>query len=401
MAGKCLSSCGNDTGASTLYEQALSFDDSNAFINREIERFRHTQNQIDPSKKILWHYFPNTTNIGDSGSAAGVRALLRSVSDTFTFYSLSCRQDNLVTLQANAPQAHGIIIGGGGLFFRQPTASGWYFPLSESELGALGLPAITYATGLNQEFSSETAWQLDQSFITAVARYHNAFSLKSVRDLWSRKMLIDAGVSDLHLVPCPSAFLPPLPWYSLTIDKAIPVVGISITDRSLTPSQRTKLLDSFFSFARWLTKNKYLPLFIMHDSADDMHLAKQLTQNHFNCIIVNTAREAISLYQRCIVVIGMRGHSLILASGQCVPLLAISYNKKIDAFMELLEMEKYSINQNMVNDNSILIRAFENVCADRETIIKNLTIKKDQFYALNRTYCNAIIKVIGSYQSPS
>lgn len=400
MAGKCMSLGDNDTEAFALYEQALSFDDSNAFINREVERFHLAHSRIDPSKKILWHFFPNTTNIGDSGSAAGIRALFRSVSDTFSFYSLSCRNDSLKSLQSSAPRAHGIIIGGGGLFFRQPTASGWYFPLTATELTALDIPAVTYATGLNQEFSSEAAWQLDKNFLNILVRYHNAFTLKSVRDVWSRKMLTEAGVSDLHLVPCPSAFLPPLAWYNLTIDKTIPVIGISITDRSLAPSQRLKLLDSFFNFARWLTKNKSLPLFIMHDSADDMHLAKQVSENGFNCIIANTAREAVSLYERCSIVIGMRGHSLILAAGQCVPVLAISYNKKVDAFMELLEMQNYSLNQNLITDDMTLIRAFENILANSDMIRKHLTMKRDQFYTLNQTYCNAIINVITREQLP-
>ena len=394
MAGKCLSLCGKDSDVFSYYQKALEFDDSNAFINREIERYILDNKLIEPNKHTLWHYFPNTTNIGDSGSTAGIRSLFHSLTDDFFFCTLSCRKDTIDVLKSFKKQAAGIIIGGGGLFFKQPLASGWYFPLSLSEINSLTMPKITYAIGFNKEYTDSPQWNLDQNFITGIAKFHQGFSLKSVRDYWSKNILEKAGVSDLYAVPCPSAFLKPLPWYTMLIDKSKEIVGLSITDRALQKDHKVKLFSVFFKFAQWLLQNGYSPLFILQDTADDLALAKIITENNYNCILPNTSREAISIYNQCTYVIGMRGHSLILAFGQQVPILGISYNKKVDAFMEMLDLQKYCLNQNDLTDCTILIKNFKRLIANKDEVIAVLKNKREVFYRSNIEYCKKAISLI-------
>ena len=92
MAGKCLNLSNKNSDAYSYFQKAMEYDDSNAFINREIERLIITNNMIDlNTKQIIYHYFPNTTNIGDSGAAAGIRALLQLKAEDLFFFTLSCR----------------------------------------------------------------------------------------------------------------------------------------------------------------------------------------------------------------------------------------------------------------------------------------------------------------------
>ena len=287
-----------------------------------------------------------------------------------------------------------MIIGGGGLFFKQPLASGWYFPLSFSEINSLEIPIISCAIGFNKEYSDSQIWNLDQNFINNIAKFHQRFSLKSVRDYWSKNILEKARVPDLHVVPCPSAFLKPLPWHNMSIDTSKEIVGLSITDRSLQKDQKVKFFSVFFEFAKWLLQNGFSPLFIMQDTADDIALAKIITENNFNCILPNTAREAVSIYNQCTYVIGMRGHSLILASGQQVPILGISYNKKVNAFMEMLDLQNYCLNQNEITECSILIKNFKRLIANKDDVIAVLKNKREVFYRSNIEYCKKAISLI-------
>ena len=394
MAGKCLSLSGKNPDAFSYYQKAVEYDDSNAFINREIERFIIDQKLIKPNKHIIWHYFPNTTNIGDSGAAAGIRSLFHSLTDDFFFFTLSCRKDTFDVLKRYQLKASGMIIGGGGLFFKQPLASGWYFPLSFSEINILEIPIIPYAIGFNKEYSDSQIWNLEQNFINNIANFHQRFSLKSVRDYWSKNILEKTGVHDLYVVPCPSAFLKPLPWHNMSIDTSKEIVGLSITDRSLQKDQKVKFFSVFFKFAKWLVQNGFSPLFIMQDTADDIALAKIITENNFNCILPNTAREAVSIYNQCTYVIGMRGHSLILASGQQVPILGISYNKKVDAFMEMIDLQNYCLNQNEITECSILIKNFKRLIANKDDVIAVLQNKREVFYRSNIEYCKKAISLI-------
>ncbi len=397
MGGTCLALLGKISKAYSFYQKAVSYDDSNAFINREIERFRVKHHLIESTKQHIWHYFPNTTNIGDSGAAAGIRALFKSLTEDLFFFSLSCRNDTVDKLQTYTTKPIGVVIGGGGLFFSQPLPSGWYFPLHSSEIINLTLPVITYAIGFNREFSNETPWILDDSFIKNIAAYHKAFTIKSVRDKWSKEILERKGVSDLHLVPCPSAFLEPLPWFSLKHDTSMKIVGLSITDRSLSKDRKHKIFPVLFGFARWLSQEGFTPLFILQDTADDLPLAKLINENNFACIVPNTAREAITIYDQCYSVLGMRGHSLILAAGRSVPILAIAYNKKIDAFMETLDLQQYCLNQNEIIEEETLIKNFKRLLARRDDIIGHLKKKREIFYNLNINYCKYIISILSTH----
>lgn len=394
MAGKCLVFLNKISGAYSYYQKAVTYDDSNAFINREIERFLIEHHLVNSQKKIIWHYFPNTTNIGDSGAAAGIRTLFRSLTDDFFFFTLSCQKDTIDVLKKLQTKASGIIIGGGGLFFHQPLASNWYFPLSSTEIAELELPAITYAIGFNQEYSDNKVWNLDEAFLTHIAEFHHRFVLKSVRDNWSKDILEKRDVSDIHLVPCPSAFLEPLPWFKVAIDASKKIVGLSITDRSLKKDRKLKIFPIFFKFAQWLSQHDFYPLFILQDTSDDIPLAKLIAENHFSCILPNTVREAISIYNQCCFVVGMRGHSLMLAAGQCVPLCAISYNKKVDAFMEILELQKYCLNQEDISEQNVLIQNFEKLLVEKDRVVAALKNKRELFYRLNSEYCKNAIALL-------
>jgi len=392
LAGKCFDLLKQPEQAIPFFKKAVAYDDSNAVINREVERFFAANRLIPADKKIIWHYFPNTTNIGDSGSAAGIRSMLEG--ENLFFFTLSCRNDTMDVLKSYDTRASAVIIGGGGLFFRQPLASGWYFPLSYQEMTGLHVPVITYAVGLNREFSDDGVWNLDEAFIGRIAQFHKGFALKSVRDLWTKTSLEKAGVHDLSLVPCPSAFLKPLPWFNVGIDESSTIVGISITDRSFNNEGKSKLAAVFIAFARWLSQNNFFPLFILQDSADDLPLAKLIRQNSFPCILPNTAREAVSVYKKCSFVIGMRGHSLIIAAGQGIPVLGIAYNEKISAFMDLLDMQDYCINQNDIVGCGDLIKQFERLSSGKNELMSRLKLKRELFYTMNLHYTEKVVKVL-------
>ncbi len=393
MAGKCLEEMGEITHAADWYTKAVEYDDSNALINREIERFQIRNNLTPPDRKYLLHYFPNTTNIGDSGSAAGIRALFHSLMDCFFFCTLSCRTDTLAQLKALPLSVSGIVIGGGGLYFKQPLASGWYFPLSSTELEELSLPTVTYAIGFNSEYSDNEVWQLDNTFLKHVADFQRYISLKSARDLWTINILEEYGNRDISLVPCPSAFLEPLSWYKPNIPASKNIIGLSITCRSCREGLHSGLITAFTDFAGWLLHHDFFPLFILHDSADDLPLAEHITAKGFTCIIPHTAREAITIYDSCYGAIGMRGHSLIFAAGRCVPFIGVSYNTKVDAFMETINLREYCLNQNDVTEKIVLINAFEKLLVRRDAIATHLKKKRELSLNYNRTFCKKAVEI--------
>lgn len=394
MAGKCLILSDKKSEGYTYYKNALQFDDSNAFINREVEEFMLLEGMVSSEKMIFFHYFPHTPNIGDSGSAAGIRHIFRSLTDKIFFYSLSCRNDTFLKIKNIKCRPDGIIIGGGGLFFSQPLPSGWYFPLSAQELDELTLPVVTYAVGFNQEFSKDSIWDLNNDFVQNIIDFHASVTVSSVRDLWSKDILKKYNLNDVHLVPCPSAYLPSLTWYDIPECEHGKIIGFSITDRSITENQREAFSNSIVILANWFKENNFIPLFIFQDSSDDSRFAQWLAHKKYTCIFPNTAREAVSIYKKCYAVIGMRGHSVILAGGQCVPVFAVAYNKKVEAVMEILDLSEYCIHQNDLSDTKKVVTKVMKFLSERTSIINKLKLKYDLFYTMNCKYCKTILDVM-------
>ena len=370
LAGNALfNSSGNSEETWAWYTKALQFDDSNALINREVERFALAHNIVNPKQQTVLHYYPTTPNIGDSGSAAGIRSCINSLTDGLSFFTLSCRNDGIETIEKSGHNCSGIIIGGGGLYFQQPTPSGWYFPLTLSEVAMLKAPAVSFAVGFNRERSKNAAWDLNDAFIRKIAQYNNTFSLKSVRDTWSKRLLEKQGVTDLSLVPCPSMLLKPLVWYDLPVKDSPSLIGINLTERSVKIEGKKAFFSHVLKFADWLQEHGYTPLFIFQDCADDMGLAQMIADKGHAGILPHTAREAVTIYRQCDFVIGMRGHSLILAAGQCVPMLALSYNQKVDAFMDLLDMNEYCMDHEDIKSDHDLIFLFEKLVDNKDNLI--------------------------------
>jgi polysaccharide pyruvyl transferase WcaK-like protein len=394
MAGRCQSFKNDLQNAFTYYQKAVSFDDSNAFINREIEHAIVLNNLLDKNNPLIMHYAPYTTNIGDSGSIAGIRAFINAQCEDALFLSLSCRKDVYSIWKEMFPLASAIVVGGGGLYFRQPLPSGWYFPLSLDEVKSLPTPFITYSIGFNQEHSKDPLWEFTDDFIDIIADFNRHSALKSVRDAWSLRLLEKRGIHDVAIVPCPSAFLDSLPWFQLPVDLSKKIVCIAPTDRSMNPSQVSSLVTACCFVAQWLLDNEYFPLFVFHDSSDDMRLAGYLSERNLSCFLPNTAREAITIYRHAEAVIGMRGHSLILAAGQCKPILAISYNKKIDAFMETLTMTDYCLPIRCLDNPPDIIEAFKKVIEHRQVIGVVLEKLRELFFQANEDYSKQIVTLM-------
>ncbi|MFH1761263.1 MAG: polysaccharide pyruvyl transferase family protein [bacterium] len=391
MAGKCLSNLGLVKEAKDSYDASLKYDDSNPLFNNEIERFYLKNTLIDNKTRIIWHFFPYTLNIGDSGSAAGIRHILKSQRSDLFFLSLSCSGENMNQIeQMSRHDPEMVIIGGGGLFFKHKLPDTWYFPLAPEYISSKAFPFVTYGTGLNQEYNNNPAWDLDRNFICRLAEYHKLFKLKSVRDTWTFNKLQDAGVNDLYLAACPSAFLEPLKWFNFHAEEKQKNIALCITIRSVDQSNAAGFIKIFIEFGKWLMRNGYNAIFVLHDANDDGRIFTAVTEQNFPCIIPTTAREAVTIYDKCGFVMGMRGHSLILGAGRNVPVFAISYNKKLDAFMELMGLEKYCVNQNKIRGSRDLINGFNLLVDDYPEIMSIMRKKRREFYTANMEYAGQI-----------
>ncbi|MBN2671823.1 MAG: polysaccharide pyruvyl transferase family protein [Deltaproteobacteria bacterium] len=386
----------NDTDEQFRYLQtAMRFDDSHPMICSEAELWRLRHGNVSEAAGRLLHFFPFTPNIGDSGSAMGIRKMLREQhADDLFFLSQSCRTAEYAEVQSLSSQFDGIVIGGGGLYFSNPTPSGWYFPFSAKQLQSLQLPVFTYGVGLNREFAQTDVWRVDDDLQHTLAAFHTLFLLASARDYWSVERLRKYSEQPIAFVPCPSAFLEPLDWYRLNFSPEQRGVALSVTVRGLSEAQQSRVAAVWLDFEKWLQTQGYEPFFVFQDSADDMSLIALFSNSGANVLVPTTAREAVSIYAQCHTVVGMRGHSAILSAGQCTPVATVAYNRKVSAFMDSIGLQDYTIDLDDAFSLQTMIDLFRRIQENRTSVINVLQRKKEAFLQHNRNFARQILSVI-------
>lgn len=87
---------------------------------------------------------------------------------------------------------------------------------------------------------------------------------------------------------------------------------------------------------------RFLPFYVPNDVEASQHVMKQLSKEHLERTDIYTEaiypQDMLEQVAKCDLLIGMRLHSLIYAASNRVPLLGISYDPKIDHFLNQLDM---------------------------------------------------------------
>ena len=115
-----------------------------------------------------------------------------------------------------------------------------------------------------------------------------------------------------------------------------PLAGIAL--RSLPGKKAARLYETLAGLIDWIAeKHGFLPVFVLFQCAEDMQEASKVIglMKHNSSVIfrVCTPDEMLSIISQFDFLIGMRLHSLIFAAMGAVPMLGLSYDPKVEAFM--------------------------------------------------------------------
>lgn len=250
-----------------------------------------------------------------------------------------------------------LIVGGGGIIQDDTSLGNLLFHLSRAAVASMvGTPFICYGVGVGPLHSH-------------VGRYLTAAVLSkavaiTTRDRLSAVVLREIGVPD-HLVKVtsdpavnlrvrPDDRLPPfLDRVRRYKAQGQPVIGISlrpilsryrILPRAYRVNQPTEeLVEVVAEAVSRLVKriDGHLLFYSMHPDQDDSIgrlFAAQLADYEETTIVSGTLtpKQMVRAAQLSDLLIGMRLHSLILASHSARPLIALSYASKVKGYMELL-----------------------------------------------------------------
>ncbi len=241
----------------------------------------------------------------------------------------------------------GLISGGGSLL---QDATSWRtipYYLSIIKLAQwLGKPTFIYGQGVGPIHQCK--------FYPFIRKTLGGSQLLTVRDEESKSLLCAIGLpnNSIHVVSDPvmglaSCASKPYRLINDTREEKTYTIGVSVRfwnkDRSELDALAQTLLMLVISES---VRIRFLPFHYHVDfKASEYVISRIPEQYHTSIVVVKEFTDPLEMLKQvseCDVIIGMRLHSLIYAATQHIPMVGISYDPKIDQFLDRLHMKPSS-----------------------------------------------------------
>ncbi|RAK09763.1 polysaccharide pyruvyl transferase CsaB [Halanaerobium saccharolyticum] len=295
-------------------------------------------------KNIVISGYYGFNNLGDEAVLAGITSLLKNKNEKLKITVLSASpqktaelydvnsvsRTSLIQILAALAEADLFISGGGSLL--QDVTGSFSVPYY------LGLAWLAKMQNTKTVYYAQGAGPLNKWWsqkITALTL--NRFDILGVRDLGSKNLLKEIDVKKkIELTVDPVfALYDPLNNMRQQIKGKIEV-GISVRPWSI--DYLSELAAGLNKFAQ--TNNIKFVLFPMHQGADEKisrELKGKLKAETEICDLPAVPGEALKAFSQLDLFVGVRLHSLIFALLNQIPLLALSYDPKIEGLMTELD----------------------------------------------------------------
>ncbi|PUU95442.1 MULTISPECIES: polysaccharide pyruvyl transferase CsaB [Halanaerobium] len=295
-------------------------------------------------KNIVISGYYGFNNLGDEAVLAGISSLLKRKREDLKITVLSAEPEqtadryglnavsrtSVVQILAALAEADLFISGGGSLL--QDVTGSFSVPYY------LGLAWLARLQGTKTVYYAQGAGPLNKKWSQLLTAFSlNRFELLGVRDQGSQNLLQEIGVKkEIELTVDPVfALYDPLNNLKQQIKGKIEV-GISV--RPWSVDYISELAAALNQFAEG-KKVKFI-IFPMHQGSDEessLQLQKKLKAEAEICALPPVPGEALKVFSQLDLFVGVRLHSLIFALLNQIPLLALSYDPKIEGLLSELD----------------------------------------------------------------
>ncbi|MEK8131719.1 polysaccharide pyruvyl transferase CsaB [Paenibacillus filicis] len=237
-------------------------------------------------------------------------------------------------------QADGLISGGGSLLQDETSAKTIPYYIAVIRMAQwLKKPVFIYSQGIGPVHR-----KLFYGMIRSAFRRCEEIM---VRDEESRALLLRMGLSEqkVQVVPDPVMGMPLRE--GVTIRPAqdeSPVIGVSVRWWNEDRSELKAVAEALRQVLEQTSATvRFLPFHLPSDEQASLYVQEQLGERYKarTTIVQNVThpQDMLAEVASCQVLLGMRLHALIYAAGQYVPMAGLSYDPKIDQFLNRLDMK--------------------------------------------------------------
>ncbi len=363
------------------------------------------------SKRILIGGYYGGNNLGDDALLAAIMASLRKQKNDLQFIVASFDPDatrekfnvesvhwrEITELAKSVQRSDLVLVGGGGLFqdywgvepetyFRKKHGGITTYGTLVKLAHLFGKPCMLYAVGVGPLYSMEARVQTRDIFSMCMA--------VTLRDQNSRALIKNIGcdveTANITVTADPVFSLDPsqddhkkavelISHFPRATGSPLIAVSLRYWEREIAVDQWTSSLASQLdAFIRSHNAQIILTPFQINSEGnftDDLALNRMVaekianSQNVFLIDKVLSAAEMQALYQQCDLVVAMRLHAAILALNAATPMVALSYDPKVQSMMEENALDAFVL---PLNEHERFGESLERAWQEREVTKKHI-----------------------------
>jgi hypothetical protein len=246
-----------------------------------------------------------------------------------------------------------IIVGGGGLFLadtNENNNSGWQFNIKIRSLQKISVPLVFMAIGYNVFRGQDDFIPVFKEHIKLCVEKAVFFGLRNYGSISAvKKYLPESLHPKLKFQPCPTTMTGLFSPKMLHIDIRNEIVVCLAFDRFQNRFGDDKVDEIFkqlIDFGRSMKEYEMKVLFAIHMPFEiNTEPVKHLEENGFSIVPLfqYSEDEIYEFYRSKKLIIGMRGHSLMIPFGLSVPIISITNHNKQKWFIETTGYPEWDI----------------------------------------------------------
>ncbi|WP_051545174.1 polysaccharide pyruvyl transferase family protein [Butyrivibrio sp. MC2021] len=346
-------------------------------------------------KNAIVHVSTETyANAGDYLLVKSLRRLIEKNSGKKSWIRLNLQKEVNPGIIESINQSKALVIGGGGLFLKDTNKneiSGWQWPISQELIQQIKVPIYVLGVGYNKFRNQEDFEPYFYENITALVEKSTFFGLRNHGSVNAVKAFLPNHLKDkVQYFPCATTVMSKL--FDIEFkepDK--PIIAINCAfDRQILRfgNRKDYILSSIAKTAKVLSSDYDILCYLHCEPDSEMCSYMDNYEVPYGIVKLYESRdekEMIEAYSLPRLVIGMRGHSQMVAFGCGTPTLSIISHDKIQWFLDDIGHPEWGID---VNDNQFdekILACAQNMLSHSTEMRQEISQAQDQLWNILQT----------------